>query len=115
VADNTYIVTNEGGTESGAYYPVVEFEAAGNRVRFQDGVGSLPPDYAVGEAVEVLYELADPREARIRSWKRLWLAPTIFIVVGALPAGVFGLWWAAAGRQMGKRPEGNGRPGRAGK
>jgi len=94
VVDNAYIVTNDNGTESGAYYPVVEFTVAEDRVRFQDGVGSLPPDYEEGEAVEVLYERDNPREARIRSWKRLWLAPTIFVAVGLLPVGVFGAWWA---------------------
>jgi hypothetical protein len=90
VVDNTYITTNDGGAESGAYYPVAEFTPLdGSPVRFTDGIGSLPPDYAVGAQVPVLYDPADVRSARIHSWKRLWFAPTLFIAIGLLPSAVF--------------------------
>ncbi|NTU82568.1 MAG: hypothetical protein HGA45_24895 [Chloroflexales bacterium] len=45
-----------------------------------------------------MYAPADVHHARINSWKRLWLAPTIFIVVGALPLIVYGLWLVRARR-----------------
>ncbi|NTV99774.1 MAG: DUF3592 domain-containing protein [Oscillochloris sp.] len=90
VVANTYQETSPG---DGAYFPVVRFTPHdGADVQFTDGGGSLPPDYAVDSPVTVLYDPADVHHARIRSWKRLWLAPTIFIVVGALPLIVYGLW-----------------------
>ena len=86
VVDNFYSTTNDNGTVSGAYQPVVEFKLAdGKSVRFTDGVGSLPPDYEVGSQVDVVYNPQNPKEANINSLKRVWLAPTIFIVVGLLP------------------------------
>ena len=103
VVDNAYQTTFDGTHQTGAYYPVVEFAAAeGQTVRFTDGVGSLPPDYTVGAPVTVFYDPSDPRTARLASWKRLWFAPTLLVVVGLLPGGAFGLWLLAA--RLRKRP-----------
>ena len=87
VVDNQYTTTNHDGTVSGAYHPVVEFtDAAGAVVRFTEGVGSLPPDYAAGEQVTVVYNPQDPKDARVYTWKRVWFVPTLFVVIGLLPA-----------------------------
>ena len=86
VTGNSYSQINIDGNLSGAYHPVVEFtDARGDKIRFTDGIGSLPADYEIGAAVEVVYNQETPDKARIYSWKRFWLAPTIFIVVGLLP------------------------------
>jgi hypothetical protein len=86
VIDNSYATTNHDGTLSGAYYPVVEFrETGGSLVRFNDGVGSLPPDYSVGERVNIVYDPLNPKDARIYTWKRIWFVPTLFIAIGLLP------------------------------
>lgn len=86
VVNNSYATTSHDGTVSGAYYPVVEFsDRNGTLVRFQDGIGSLPPDYSVGEQVALLYNPLNPKEARVYTWKRIWFAPTLFIVIGSLP------------------------------
>jgi hypothetical protein len=86
VVDNSYSTSNHDGTLSGAYYPVVEFtDTNGTLVRFMEGVGSLPPDYTVGDQVAVVYDHLNPKDARIYTWKRIWFAPTLFIVVGLLP------------------------------
>jgi hypothetical protein len=83
VVGNTWRAFAEGGA---AWCPVVEFKTAdGTAVTFTDPIGSFPPDYAVGDTVRVLYDPADAEKARIATWKRLWLAPTIIIVVGAIP------------------------------
>jgi hypothetical protein len=87
VIDNSYATVNHDGTLSGAYYPVVEFrQANGTLVRFNDGVGSLPPDYAVGSQVPLVYNPLNPQDARIYTWKRIWFAPTLFITIGLLPS-----------------------------
>ena len=105
VVDNSYSVTQDGTNESGAYYPVVEFTTAGGQVvRFTDGIGSLPPDYVIGASVPVLYDPAGVDQPRLASWKRLWSAPTLFIVVGLLPGTVFALWLGAAALTARLRP-----------
>jgi Protein of unknown function (DUF3592) len=93
VVGNSYSTTNDEGVVSGAYYPQVEFETLqGLKVRFTDGAGSLPADYDIGDRVKVLYNPRNAKEARISSWKRLWLVPTILTTVGLLPLVVFVLW-----------------------
>ena len=94
VVDNAYS-TDSGPDAGGAYYPVVEFKPEdGKPMRFTDGIGSLPPDYEPGAQVEVLYNPKNADEARINSWKRLWLAPTLITLVGALPILIgIGLAW----------------------
>jgi hypothetical protein len=67
-------------------------------VRFTDDVGSLPPDYEEGASVNAIYNPANVREARIKSWRRLWLAPTLLCFVGLLPilVGISALWFITA-------------------
>jgi len=93
VIDNSYQTTYNDGIEEGAYYPVVDFATStGERVRFTDGSGSLPPDYEVGAAVPVLYNPADPHDARLNTWKRIWFVPTLLMGIGGLPFLVFAGW-----------------------
>ncbi len=105
VVANSYATTQDGTTVSGAYYPVVAYTtAAGQTVRFTDGVGSLPPDYALGAAVPVVYDPAGVQPPRLASWKRLWFAPTLFLGIGLLPASVFALWLAVTALLARRRP-----------
>jgi hypothetical protein len=46
-------------------------------VQFTGSVGSSPPAFDIGEAVAVLYDRSDPRDARIDSFFQLWFAPLI--------------------------------------
>ncbi len=72
-------------------YPVVEFRPVDQRPqRVQMGEGSSPPEYAVGDAVVVLYDPQKPRDARIKSVSSdvlLWLLPAITFVLGAAFVG----------------------------
>lgn len=69
-----------------AYYPVVSFTTAqGYLYIFTDGEGSDPPTYKVGEAVEVLYNPDDPRDATIHSWMSIWMGPLWITVIGLFP------------------------------
>lgn len=99
VVDNSYWA-GSGPDTGGAYYPVVEFKPRdGKLVRFTDGIGSLPPEYEVGAQVDVLYNPKDVDEARISSWVRLWLAPTLLTFVGTLPILIsIGVLWAVRRR-----------------
>jgi hypothetical protein len=83
VVDNYWQAFAEGGA---AYVPVVDFQTLdGQAVHFTDGIGSIPPDYAVGTEVQVLYDPNDMHSARVVSWKRLWFAPTLITCVGLVP------------------------------
>jgi hypothetical protein len=98
VVENRLVSEQREGNEEHAYLPVVEYrDQGGNAVRFTDGAGSLPPDYAVGERVELSFDPTNPSRARIVSWKRSWLVPTILIVAGLLPSTVCALiFWRIA-------------------
>jgi hypothetical protein len=91
VVDNVVVAFATGAS----YAPVVDLQTMeGQTVRFTDGVGTIPPDYEVGTEVKVLYDPDDVHSARVASWKRLWLAPTIITCVGLLPllVGVIVVW-----------------------
>lgn len=70
--------SSKGGSSD---YPVIEFATAAGEVRrfTTSGAG----DYAMGEAVEVLYAADAPANARVNSFMELWL--------GSLALGGFGL------------------------
>lgn len=59
VIDNDYQTSpdpDDPAREAGAYFPVVKFSSSqGGNTTFTDGVGSIPPDYEIGDSVEILY------------------------------------------------------------
>jgi hypothetical protein len=73
-----------------SYYPVVQFPARnGVAVQFRDNMGSNPPAYREGEAVDVLYFPAVPESsATIDRGVLNWLAPGILCVGGVFLAVV---------------------------
>jgi hypothetical protein len=62
-------------------YPVIEFAAVSGEVRRFTLSG--PGDYPTGAVVEVLYDAANPANARLNAFIELWL--------GSLALGGFGL------------------------
>lgn len=91
VVENSYQSSEIDGQTSGAYLPVVEYvpPSGSSPVRFIDSAGTLPPEYEIGAQVEVMANPTDAHDARINSWTRLWLIPTILMAVGVLPISVF--------------------------
>ncbi len=68
--------------------PVVEFTARdGQVVRFGTGTASNPPQYAVGQGVDVLYLPERPREAQLASAAARWMLPGALLAMGLLFAG----------------------------
>jgi hypothetical protein len=67
-----------------AWFPVLEFETLrGQRIRFTGFSGSQETLYRVGETVQVIYDVGDPQNARIKSFADLWLLPLILGALGA--------------------------------
>ncbi len=72
------------------YAPVVEYRLESGAVRtFTGSVYSAPPAYEPGERVAVLFDPADPADARLRGTS-LYLAPILLGGLGALFAAIGG-------------------------
>lgn len=66
------------------YAEIVRFtDASGAQHEFRSRISSSDP-FAVGTAVPVRYSDADPSDAAIDSWFRLWGFPLIFVGAGLL-------------------------------
>ncbi len=72
------LVSSRDSKGSVTYSPTVEFTTLdAQKITFQSGMGSNPPSYSVGESVDLLYDAAQPNQARINSFFSLWGAATI--------------------------------------
>jgi len=76
------------GSVSYSYYPEVRFTAQGSEITFKSSVGSDPPAYRIGESVEVLYDPANPHDAKIRSFTSLYLGTLLVSGMGLIFAAV---------------------------
>ena len=84
VGNSSTTIFND-GTVSNVFLPVIEFVLPDERkIRFTDKVGSFPADYEIGAVLEIIYNPENPSDARINSWKRIWLVPVLLISVGSL-------------------------------
>lgn len=85
------------GDDSDTYYPIIGFQSLDGREHvFRSSSGSNPPSYDQGEAVEVLYDPANPKNAGINGFFSLWGGQ---VIVGGLGLLFFsigaGIWFAA--------------------
>jgi hypothetical protein len=72
-----------GSSRGGVHYPVVEYlDEQGLAHSFQSSSGTNPPQFAVGERVEVLYTPGEPSSATIKAWFPLWGGMSITAAVG---------------------------------
>ena len=69
--------TSEGGCC--VYSPVVEFNVNGQTYTFESGNASDPPQYKVGDVVDVRYDPAAPATAQIDSYFERWAFPVCII------------------------------------
>jgi len=70
-------------SESETYHPRVRFTTAnGEAVEFTGSMGSDPPGFDIGEQVSVLYDPANPNDARIDAFFQLWFAPLMLGILG---------------------------------
>ena len=93
--------TDDGGStrRTEVFYPIVQFrDAAGNDRRAETGSASVPPSHALGAAVTVLYDPADPARAEIDAVRALWDAPVWMLAFGLVQLGVAALLLVAGVR-----------------
>jgi hypothetical protein len=74
-------VRSRQSAEGPEFYPVVEFEAPGGHIIGFEGVPTSPAPVA-GTPVDVLYDPAQPRNARINSFVQRWLLGAMFASIG---------------------------------
>jgi hypothetical protein len=84
VVDLTESCSSDGCT----YRPLVEYTVDGRTRRIEGGVGSRPPAYAVGEAVQVMYPAGTPGDASIDSWSENWFVTALMLGMGAVFGGI---------------------------
>ncbi len=65
------------------YRPVVEFSKDGKTYQFTDKQGSKPPEYAVGDPVQVAFPVDQPDQGRIDSILSTWITPLLPLVFSA--------------------------------
>lgn len=86
--DAKRVSTDDLRRERYSYRPVVTFDAEGQEHTFTGRVGSDPPQYEVGEQVDVLYDPRDPSAARLASGFAYWfelifgLVALVLVTVG---------------------------------
>lgn len=68
------------------YSPVIEFQADGRTYSFPGGTASYPPQYRVGQGVQVRYEPASPETAQIDNFFERWMFPILIIPAMILTA-----------------------------
>lgn len=90
----TVIQMEESSSSEGGccvYSPVVQFEANGQTYTFEGSTASDPPQYKVGEVVNVRYDPADPNTAQIDSIFERWAFPVCIIPSMTLAALVLNI------------------------
>ncbi len=87
VVDVTTKWSNPGGpgaTGSWLRFPVVQYDTAdGRSITFTSRTGTSPSPYKLGRQVPVLYDPANPRDARINTFMMTRLLPGCFVAFGA--------------------------------
>ena len=76
---------------SGKYAPVYQFRTLdGQNIVVQDSLFRNPPQFQVGQEIDVLYESGNPQKARINKWMNLYFGPVMIGGIGLL-FGVTGI------------------------
>jgi hypothetical protein len=66
------------------YHPVVEFtDINGKTVQFTDSQGSKPPQYAIGDKVQIVFPNGHPEQGKIDSLLATWVIPLLPLACSA--------------------------------
>ncbi len=68
--------TTDGST---TYSPIIEFEANSETHSFKGNISSNPPQYSIGDRVDVRFDPGNPDTAQIDNSSERWLTPLILI------------------------------------
>lgn len=86
VTEMVYSHSSEGG---GGYSPVYQFKTiTGKIVTVQDSLSSSPPQFEVGQTIDVLYDPENPQSARIKKWMNLYFVTLLLCGMGFIFGGI---------------------------
>ncbi|MBL8090909.1 MAG: DUF3592 domain-containing protein [Anaerolineales bacterium] len=73
----------------GGYLPVYRFRTLdGKKITAKDSLSRNPPQFQVGQEVDVLYNPENPHNARINKWLNLYFLPVLLGGLGLLFGGI---------------------------
>jgi hypothetical protein len=79
------MVYSSGSEDGGGYSPIYQFKTfEGQDIEVQDGISSNPPQFKVGQEIQVLYDPDNPRKARIKKWMNLYFTSVLFGGLGLI-------------------------------
>ena len=65
------------------YAPVIKYkDASGKEYTYESKHSSDPPDYKVGEKVQLIYDPADPEEVYVDSFREKWVLTIVLFICG---------------------------------
>ena len=89
VIQMVYGRTSSSSGSGGGYAPVYQFRTLdGQTIVIQDSLSSNPPQFQVGQEIDVLYESGNPQKARINKWMNLYFVPVLLGGMGLIFGGV---------------------------
>jgi hypothetical protein len=97
-AEGTVVALERHDSQDGSptYAPTFRFRDL-NAIEYtiSSSAGQSPPEFSVGQKVDVLYLSSNPRHATINSYMQLWGGPTILFVLGFIfsLAGIGAFYW----------------------
>jgi hypothetical protein len=75
----------DSSTEGGGYLPIFRFRTLeGQEVEAKSDLATNPPQFKVGQVIDVLYDPGNPSKARIKKWFNLYYVPTLLGFLGLL-------------------------------
>ena len=91
VIELVYSRTSSSSGSSGGYAPVYQFRTLdGQNIVIQDSLSRNPPQFQVGQEIDVLYEPGNPQKARINKWMNLYFVSAMLVGLGLI-FGVVGI------------------------
>ena len=76
-------------SEGSGYYTIFQFTTTSGQVIEKTGnIRSSPPAHQVGEVIDVLYDPANPNDARIKKISSLYFLPLLFGFMGFIFGGI---------------------------
>lgn len=76
-------------SENSDYTPVFRFRTfQGQEVEVSGNLRTNPPQFQVGQTIDVLYDPENPQKARIKKWMNLYFVPALLGFLGLLFGGI---------------------------
>jgi len=76
-------------TRGGGYLAVYQFRTLdGKKIKAKDSLSRNPPQFQVGQEIDILYDPENPHHARINKWLNLYFLPALLGGMGLLFGGI---------------------------